>query len=282
MNQEEVGRRLAGLHECREPFTVIFSGKKNNKVNGSYIPAVCEIIIHNRNFNADEAGENVLFYTAMHELAHHIQFTEYGQKGTRSHTKLFHAILDDLADKAEELGFYRIRDMNCLDYEIEDLICQAQTITQGIAKLQRELGAVLRKLDGACAVKGVRYEDVVKREIQISLETAQKAIKTAALDLPGSISADVQEAIAGERDEDKRKAMAAAAQAGRSVAQVKRAGSPPAARTNESEAENLLREQRRLIKAIEELQRRLKDVMTRLHTPGGLSPPRAAERRDAG
>lgn len=277
MTQEETYNRLVKLHECKEPFVVTFSGKKRKSRNGTYQLFKKLITINERNFNEDEAGDNLLFYTAMHELAHHVQMTEYGQTGSRSHTKLFHAILDDLADKAEELGIYRSRVLD--DVELENLIREAQTITREIAKLQRELGTVLGKLQNACIRKDVRYEDVVKRGIKISLETEKKSRMVAAVDFPENVSADVQEIIAGERDEEKRNAMSAAAKAGKSAAQVKNAGTPRPSGKGGGETESLLLEKERLEKAIENLQRRLREVMARLNT-GGLRAPCAAERRN--
>jgi hypothetical protein len=266
---EAVRGLLVRLHECREPFSVVFSGRKNGQVNGTYTWASRTITIHDRNFTGDDGDvrESPLLYTAMHELAHHIQWTEHGQKGARCHTKLFHAILDGLADKAEGLGLYHA----AMDAELQVLVDEARMISEEIARLQRELGAVLGKLNMACESKGVRFEDVLKRKVRVSTETAQKAARMRALDLPEGTGADIQEAIAGERDEDKRRAMAAAAQAGKSVAQVKLAGSSPSPPSRDTETEKLLREKGRLEKTIATLQRRL-------NTPGGLSPPCAAER----
>jgi len=129
MTQEEVYTRLAKLHKCEKPFVVTFSGRKRKNVNGTYRSFNNLITINERNFSDDEVGDNLLFYTAMHELAHHIQMTEYGQTGRRAHTKLFNMILDDLADKAQELGFY-----HSYSVELEKLIGEAQTITRQIKR----------------------------------------------------------------------------------------------------------------------------------------------------
>ena len=272
MTQEEVKNRLVKLHECEKPFAVTFSGRKNKSANGTYRLFDNLITINERNFSEGEAGDSLLFYTAMHELAHHIQMTEYKQIGNRSYTKLFNAILDDLADKAQRLGFYR-----SYSVELEKLIGEAQSITRQIAKLQRELGKVLCKLNDACEKEGVRYEDAVKRGVKISLETEKKSRVIAAANLPESVSADVQEAVAGERDEEKRRAMTIAARAGKSVAQVQNAGTSRPSGKSGSETGNLLMEKERLEKTIEKLQQRLREVMARLNT-GGLRAPCAAER----
>jgi len=268
-------QNLNKLYECKEPFDVIFSNRKSKTINGTYKPNNKLITINVSNFMNDEGiiNKSMLMYTAMHELAHHIQHTEYGQKSTRCHTKLFHAILDDLADKAEEAGIYK----PLIDLNIEGLISEARTISRAIANLQRDLGKILHKLNDACLEKGVRFEDVIKRKTRISLESAKKSFKIAMLDLPEGISADIQEALASERDDEKRKAMAASAQAGRSVAQVKRAGSSSSSgQKSENEFDNLLREKERLEKTIQTLQSRLKSVMERINSDSGLQPPRAA------
>jgi len=281
MTQEDVYQGLMGLHECREPFTVTFSGRKNGSVNGLYSPRNREITIHDRNFTGTDGRTNepALMYTALHELAHHIQHTEHGQKGTRCHTKLFHAILDDLAEKAEASGAYRPE----RDEGIEELAAMANDISRRIAELQRELGKVLNRLSEACTEKGVRVEDIVKRKVRVSLETAKKAIKIAAIGgLPEGITPDIQEAIAGERDPCIRGAMAAAAQSGKSVAQVKRTGSsPPATHGGKGGTgmESLLHEKARLETKIKALQQLLRQVMERINSDGGLRAPCAAERK---
>ena len=71
MNQEQVKAKLLLLKDDVEEFKVTFSGKKSLKVDGLYKPEEREIIIHNRNFT----GDSPLMYTAIHEFAHHIQFT---------------------------------------------------------------------------------------------------------------------------------------------------------------------------------------------------------------
>jgi len=278
LNQNDVMQMLNEVHQCKEPFTVEFSGKKSRSRNGFYRPATREIVINNRNYiTEDGLNESMLMYTALHELAHHIQYTEYEQTGSRSHTKLFHSILDDLADKAEAAGIYK----PVIDSELKELINEAQTISRAIANLQRDLGNVINKLHEACLAKGVRMEDLVKRKAHISLESAKKAQTIAVMDLPEGISADIQEIISSERDGVKRRAMALAAQAGKSAAQVKCVGASTAVSQTskgEREMENLLLEKGRLERTIETLQRRLREVMKQINSDSGLRSGCAAER----
>jgi hypothetical protein len=148
MNQDQVKSNLLKLHDCKHDFTVIFTGKKSKKVNGLYKPDKNEIIIHNLNFINDDGStnDNLLLYTAIHELAHHIQFTELKQKSVRAHTALFFATLDDLVDVAEKKGLYKM----AIDDETQKLIDEAVEISCEIAMLQKKLGHVLVRIKEVC------------------------------------------------------------------------------------------------------------------------------------
>jgi hypothetical protein len=262
VNQDTVKKNLLKLYECAEEFTVIFSGKKNKKVNGLYKPDKKESVIHNRNFENNEAGDNLLFYTAMHELAHHIQFSENKQKSVRAHTQLFYSILDDLVDIAEKKGLYKTG----IDDETKELIEKARDISCKIAEAQRDLGNVLDRLHQVCVKKGIRFEDVIERKIQISLQTMKKAKKAASLEIPEDVGVDIQEAVIKERDEGKREAMIHAAEKGKSVAQAKRSTTAPP--TQEDETASLLKEKKRLENTIQNLTRRLEEVAEQLKSKG--------------
>lgn len=269
MTQEQVKENLLKLHDCAEEFTVIFSGKKSKKVNGLYKYASDgkrEIIIHNWNFHKDGGGvdDNLLFYTAMHELAHHIQYTEHKQKSARAHTQLFYSILDDLADTAEKQGLYQMD----IGEDTQKLIDEARDISREIAKLQRRLGEAINSLHEKCEKEGLRFEDVMERKAQISRQTMERSKKASFLDLPDDIGADIQEAAIKERDDDKREAIIHAGQSGKSVAQAKRATAAPV--PQEDETVSLVKEKRRLERTIESLKRRLDEVEEHLKSKGEL------------
>jgi hypothetical protein len=82
MNQDQVKEKLLKLYDCKEEFSVIFSGKKSGKVNGIYKSFEREIVIHNKNFVDDSGDQNemLLMFTAIHELTHHVLMTEKGKK----------------------------------------------------------------------------------------------------------------------------------------------------------------------------------------------------------
>jgi hypothetical protein len=261
MNQDTVKKNLLKLHECAEDFNVIFSGKKCRKVNGLYKIGKNEIIIHNRNFNADDKGNNLLFFTAMHEYAHHIQFTEHKQKSARAHTQLFYSVLDDLADTAEKKGLYNME----ISKDTQKLVDEARNISVEIAELQQRLGKVINALHGKCEKEGVRFEDVVERKVQISKQTMERAKKADFLSL-SNVGVDIQEAAIKERDDDKRTAIIHAGAKGKSVAQAKRATAVPV--LEEDETVSLVKEKRRLERTIENLKHRLEEVEEQLIMKG--------------
>jgi hypothetical protein len=262
VNQDQVKEKLLELHDCEKDFTLIFSGKKSRKVNGLYKPDTMEIIIHNRNFEGDNA-ESLLFYTAMHELAHHIQFTELHQRGARSHTALFYATLDDLVDTAEKTGLYKMP----IDGDTKKLIDEVKDISCQIAALQRKMGQVLSKLHETCENKGIRYEDVIERKACISRKTEKKAKKAHSLNLPAEIGVDIQESAIKERDEGKIASLVHAGQTGKSIDRAKRAVARPVDR--EDDEVFLMKEKGRLERTIESLNRRLEEVEEQLRTREG-------------
>jgi hypothetical protein len=264
MNQDQVKAKLLELHDCAEDFTLIFSGKKSNKTNGYYSFDTKEIIIHNRNFEKNEKGENLLFYTAMHELAHHIQGTEFNQKSIRAHTQLFYAVLDDLVDVAEKKKLYSVE----IDQETQRYIDEIREISRQIARLQRDLGKVVKRLQEKCVESGLRFEDIIERKAQISLKTVKKSAKADSLDMPEEIGADMQETIIREQDEEKRNAMIQAAQEGKSVVQVNRAVARPI--DGEDETASLVKEKKRIEHTITSLSRRLEELEEQLRSRGEL------------
>jgi hypothetical protein len=271
MNQNMVKEVLQKLHESPAEYNVIFSGKKSKKVNGLYkygMDKTPVIIIHNRNFVDDEGNqnENLLMFTAIHELTHHILITENGKKSARAHSQLFWATFHDLIDKAEAAEIYRPE----IDADTQKVIEEAREISKQIAELQRQLGQVLIRAQEVCEAKGLRYEDVMERRAQIS-QSAMK-ISVAAYNMGDQdVGADIQAEAAKQRNDDKRDAIIAAGHKGKSVVQAKKATtSSPRAPDGEDETVSLIKEKARLEKTIESLKRRLEEVAEQLNSRGEL------------
>jgi hypothetical protein len=263
MDQDAVQKKLSLLRQCKEAFSVVFSGKKSERVNGLYKPSRREILIHNLNFIGEdnESDDNQLIYTAIHELAHHVLATEFGENGSRCHTQLFWSCFHDLLEKAERKGIYRLE----LTPETQELADQARELSCQIAALQRELGGVLYRLHKKCAKQRLRTEDVFQRKLQLTASTARKAIAAAELDLSDGdrIGVDQQAAILGARSPEAQAAMLEGSRAGKTIEQLKRPAVPPSSDPDD-ELDKLVRERERLEAAIQLLSHRLATVKIRL------------------
>jgi IS1 family transposase len=259
VNQEAVYEKLLRLWKCKEKFSVVFSGKGRRRINGLYSHSRKEILIHNLNFIDDdnECNENQLIYTAIHELAHHIQATEFGERGSRCHTQLFWSCFHDLLAKAESEGVYRLE----LDPETQALADQARELSRQIAKTQRDLGETLERLDALCRKQGVRTEDVFQRRIQLTPATWRKAIAANNLGVEedDNIGVDQQAALLGARSPEARAAMVEGSREGKTVEQLKRPAVPPPSGPDDK-LEELVRERERLEKNILTMERRLSHV----------------------
>ncbi|GHV93316.1 hypothetical protein AGMMS50268_38190 [Spirochaetia bacterium] len=263
MDQKTVRSKLKELHLCTTEFTMIFSGKKSAKVNGLYKCSTHEILIHNRNFTRDDGtcNENLLMYTAIHELAHHICNTELGVRGRRSHTQLFWSTFHDLLETAQEKGIYTLD----VDADTRQYIDQARELSQKIAALQRELGKVLKKINERCEQQGLRLDDVTDRELQLSRKTVLKSIAAYNENFPADIGVDIQEACV-QKPNDREKILNGAAQ-GKSIMQLKR---PPLSVLDG--LDRLTTEKKRLETTIRSLSLRLAEVVKQLEE-AGQDPP---------
>ena len=110
MNQDQVKSILLEVEECPTPFTLVFSGKANKKVNGLYKPENAEIVLHNKNFESD----NQLLYTALHEYAHHLHHVRRGGlQQSRPHTQEFGQYFTPWSRKPRKRAFTRIFSRQC-------------------------------------------------------------------------------------------------------------------------------------------------------------------------
>lgn len=260
MNQNTIKETLQKIYKTKEDYIVVFTSKKNKRVNGCYRPSEKTIIINNGNFTDDEGKihENKLLYTAIHELTHHIIETERGGSGRIAHSKKFWSLFYDLVDIAEKKGLYKV----CIDDETQKLIDEARELTIAIAELQRKLGEVLIKLEDICAKKDIRREDVVERQIQITNISARTAVAAHQLGNKG-LGMDIQTQAARASGENKGTIINAGLE-GKTVVQA----SDTKPKTNPAYEGNALsvlyKEKSRIEKTIESLEARLIDVNQQL------------------
>lgn len=255
MNQDQVKQRLLRLAEDVEEFSLVFSGKTSKKANGLYHPDTREIIIHNRNFDSD----NALMYTAIHEFAHHVHFTQSAVPvGPKSHTREFRRILHTLLSKAEQMGIYR----NIFDETPEFIALTARIKREFLTKngdLMKEFGRILIEADALCRRYNARFEDYVERVLSMDRSSATTIMKVHSLDVNSEIGFENMATVARIGDVDKRTEAEEAFAKGMSPDLVK------SMIRSEREAEQdplklLSREKRRIERTIASLQRKLEEV----------------------
>jgi hypothetical protein len=262
MNTDQVKQKLLRIEDAPLEFSLVFSGKKSSKVNGLYKPDSREIIIHNRNFEQDTAGENLLLYTAIHEYAHHLHACSQGGKlSPRAHTSEFWAIFHALLEKAESKKIYRD-----VFADAPELTALTETIRkkylQENGNLVKEMGKHLLKAHELCTAIGVRFEDYVDRVLRIPRTAANMAIKMFNYDLNPQTGADNMRFLAGIRDDGERKAAETALLKNKSPDSVKTAIRQKT--KNEDPVLMLEREKNRLERTIETLSKRLEEVKKEL------------------
>jgi hypothetical protein len=254
MNQDRVKEILLELEEPKTEFSLIFSGKESDLVNGLYKPQSREIIIHNRNF----ASEGQLLYTAIHEYAHHIHCERKGGVSSgRAHTNEFWLIFHELLVKAESKGYYR----NLFDEEPEFVELTAKIRGSCVAengKLMLEFGGLMIQAQALCKKHKARFEDYVDRALGLPRATANSAMRAAVYQVDPEVGWDGMKMAAGIRDPQVRVEALDALRSGSSPAAVKArfaANRPP-----EETAERLVKEKERLERTIQNLRARLGEV----------------------
>ncbi|MCU0822693.1 MAG: hypothetical protein MUC95_09525 [Spirochaetes bacterium] len=201
MNQEQVKKKLLQLDREVEHFEVVFSGKESKKVDGLYKTDSREIIIHNHNHKDD----NSLMYTAIHEFAHHIQFTRSPVPiSSRCHTNKFWSIFHNLLFRAEEKGifvniFSRDQRFIALTNKIKDKFL----IKNG--HLMKEFGRLLQEASKLCLENHVSFDDYVDRELGLHRTTAKTIMRVSASNVNPEIGFENMKTVASIRNDDNRK-----------------------------------------------------------------------------
>jgi len=260
MNQDQVKEKLLSIEDAPLEFSLVFSGKSSQKVNGLYNTERREIVIHNRNFGHEDraTADNMLMYTAIHEYAHHIHFCAHGGKlPARAHGSEFWAIFHGLLEKAEAKNVYRD-----IFADSPELAALTETIRQKClhenGSLVKEMGRLLLKAHELCSTIGVRFEDYVDRVLRIPRAAANTAIKTFNYDLNPETGADNMRYIAGIRRGEDRRAAESALLGGKSPDTVKAA--IRAAPKAEDPTLRLEKEKARLERTIGVLSKRLDEI----------------------
>jgi hypothetical protein len=259
MSNDQIKRALLSLRKSTHDFTVILSGKRSNKVHGLYKPDSREIIIHNRNFKND----NELMYTAIHEYAHHLQFTSSAAPlSVRTHTVAYWNLLHTLLFDAEAKGIYTnpfesIEEFRSLTRQIKS------KFLEGSGALMKELGKLLVQAHELCEKHGTSYSDYLDRVLALPRTSANVIVKAHTLDLDPRVGFENMRSLATIRDDRSRGRAQEELCAGHSPDMVKvKYGS--AAAPWKSPRETLQAERERIEKSIERMKKRLKEIEKRL------------------
>jgi len=255
MNQEQVKEKLLQIDSEVADFTLTFSGKNSKKVDGLYHPEKQEIIIHNKNFSDD----NALVYTAIHEFAHHVQFTQHeGEVTMRSHTVLFWDIFHRLLRKAEDLGIY----INVFeeDERFKNLTSQIKERFLSVnGKVMKDFGKLLIQALDLCQQNHAIFEDYVDRALGMNRNSAKSIMKVYAMDVNPEIGFENMKIVAGVKEPQKRKELENAFKEGQSQDMVKQAirqeKPEPVMTVKRLESQKI-----RLEKSIQAMQQKLTDL----------------------
>jgi hypothetical protein len=258
MSNDQVKKALLSLRRTVHEFTVILSGKKSRKVHGLYKPDTREIIIHNRNFTND----NELMYTAIHEYAHHLQFTgSAAPTSARTHTTAFWNLLHTLLFEAEEKGIYTnpfesIEEFRALTRQIRG------RFLEGSGTLMKELGALLVNAHDLCEKHGTSYSDYLDRVLGLPRTSANVIVKAHTMDLDPRVGFENMRSLVSIRNDSARGKAQDELRAGHSPDMVKAKYGGAAAPKSRRDA--LQAERERLEKSIDRMKKRLREVEKRL------------------
>ena len=261
MNQDQVIEQLLRIEKKVEDFVLTFSGKISSKIDGLYMPDQKEIIIHNKNFKSD----NAIMYTAIHEFAHHIQFTTSPLPvSARAHGSKFWDIFHNLLLKAEQKGVYR----NAFS-EHNDFIFMTGKIKENYlikdAKLMKEFGGLLLEAFVLCQEKEVSFDDYMDRGLQLHRTSAKSIMNVFVKDVKPAIGFENMKTVARIKDDDIRSLAFDAFSEGKSPDMVKAAycrnpGPDGALEALMKEKERIERGLDRLTTELVKVERRISEV----------------------
>ncbi|MEK6797089.1 MAG: hypothetical protein AABZ39_20110 [Spirochaetota bacterium] len=254
MNQDQVKELLLSIRDAKETFSLIFSGKTSDKVHGLYKPESREIIIHNRNFTSNDG----LIYTAIHEYAHHLQFTQSPVPvSSRSHTGDFWQLFHELLDIAEEKKLYR----NIFKTEPE-FTALSERIRRDFltanGELMLQFGKVLSEAHALCEKHRVEFDDYLDRELGMHRSMAKTAIKVSSRDIDPAVGYDNMKLLARIPDPKTMRIAEKALLSGKSPDTVRM--EYVARPKSEDRRTNLVNERNRIERTIERLNSRLKSL----------------------
>ncbi|MFH1761430.1 MAG: hypothetical protein ABIA63_10065 [bacterium] len=217
MNQDQIKKALIKLRPNVPDFFVILSGKASKKVDGLYHPEKMEIIIHSMNHHSD----NELMYTAMHEFAHHIQFTgEPVPPSARSHNPRFWKLFHELLSEAENKGIYNNGFENSPELKNLTIKIKQEFLLKG-GNVVRDFGRLLLKAKELCETYHIPFEDYITRVLTLPREAATSYLRISAARVDEKLGWDNMKLVSTINDKENRMLAQDDLLSGKSVDQVK-------------------------------------------------------------
>jgi hypothetical protein len=201
-------------------------------------------------------------YTAIHEYAHHLQFTTSATPiSVRTHTTAFWNLLHTLLFEAEEKGVYTnpfegIEEFRALTRQIRG------RFLEGSGTLMKELGKLLLQAHELCEKHGTSYSDYLDRVLALPRTSAHVIVKAHTLNLDPRVGFENMRSLVSIRDEGARNKAQEELRAGHSPDMVKAKYGSAAAPKNPRDA--LQAERERIEKTIDRMKKRLKEIEKRL------------------
>lgn len=248
---ETVKLALLTVREPKEQFTVAFSGVSHKRVNGYYVPCSREIVINDRNFRSD----NLLFFTALHEYAHHVSMSELGLRSCKAHSPVFWSTFHDLLEVAESLGLY----VNpSKDDVFSGITADLKTLLVEAARVTRETGKALVSAQEFCLKNDARFDDYVLRELKQSMPWAKTCMSAHLKNVPAEVGPENLKLLSSIKNPYTRRRLTKGVQESMSPMQAKVAaiGKPSLVSLDKSRRD----EEERIRREIMELQSRLAQI----------------------
>jgi hypothetical protein len=260
MNSDQIKEKLLQIRDTDEYFEVVLSGKKSKKVNGLYKSETRELVLHNKNFVSDSE----LMYTAIHEYAHHLQFTGSPVPiSIKAHTGEFWSLFHGLLYDAERQGIYSnpfeiIEDFDELTRRIREKILSVN------GELMKELGDLLIQAQKLCEKHHTSFTDYLDRVLRIPRTSANTIIKTKLLDIDPRLGYENMKTLTRISDPETRKEAEKALLGEMSPDMVKREYLRTVRVKPADPLEQLIAEKNRLERQINRLQQKLQGIAQKL------------------
>ena len=200
LNPGMLKRKLLQIQKVSEDFTIEYEGK-HKTIDGLYRPETCTIVIYDEN----HVDDNGIIYTALHELAHHVDITtsikpRKKQLHNTRFKSIFYGMLNDAERKKLYINPYENNPMFLnMKFKLDDLMTS-------IGDAKKRMGVLLQEVYELCVDNNMPFDDFMERQMQIDMKKAQHLLMLPSLSITVSkVCFDNHKILCSAKDERKRK-----------------------------------------------------------------------------